>query len=125
MSWPPRWLTHEVDETSNLAQLAIDFVEVMGVITKDSVAGRAKSPLVLRDWQRDLIRNIYSTNEDGGFVRRVSLVGMPRKSGKSALASHLAVFDLVFGPEGGETYSVAATRDQARIVFGEAKKIIE
>jgi len=35
------------------------------------------------------------------------------------------VFDLVFGPRGGETYSVAVTRDQARIVFGEAKKIIE
>jgi len=97
----------------------------MGVITKDSVSGKAKSRLVLRDWQRDLIRNIYATNDKREFLRRTSLVGVSRKNGKSALASHLAVFDLVFGPEGGETYSVAATRDQARIVFGEAKKIIE
>ena len=125
MSWPPRWLTHDVPEVSSLAQVAIDFVEVMGVVTKDSVSGKAKSRLVLRPWQRDLIRNIYATNDEGGFVRRVALAGLPRKNGKSALASHLAVFDLVFGPQGGETYSVAATRDQARIVFGEAKKIIE
>ena len=121
MSWPPRWLTHDVEGTSRRAQLAIDFVDVFGVITKDSVSGRAGTKLVLRDWQRDLIRNIYATNEDGGYLRRVALAGMPRKNGKSALASHLAVFDLVFGPRGGETYSVAATRDQARIVFGEGE----
>jgi len=125
VSWPPRWLTHDVEGTSNRAQLAIDFVDVFGVITKDSVSGRAGTKLVLRNWQRDLIRNIYATNEDGGYLRRVALAGLPRKNGKSALASHLAVFDLVFGPAGGETYSVAATRDQARIVFGEAKRIIE
>jgi len=125
VSWPPRWLTHDVEQVSGLADLAINFIDVYGVITKDSVSGRAKSRLVLRDWQRDLIRNIYATNDEGGFVRRVALAGLPRKNGKSALASHLALFDLVFGPQGGETYSVAATRDQARIVFGEAKKIIE
>jgi len=125
VSWPPRWLTHDVQVLSGRADLALNFVDVYGVITKDSVSGRAGSRLVLRDWQRDLIRNIYATNENGGYLRRVALAGLPRKNGKSALASHLAVFDLVFGPEGGETYSVAATRDQARIVFGEAKRIIE
>jgi len=105
--------------------LAIDFVEVFGVITKDSVSGRTGSKLVLRDWQKDIIRNLYAEDDNGDLLRSVALVGLPRKNGKSALASHLAVFDLFFGPKGGETYSVAATRDQARIVFGEAKKIVE
>lgn len=125
MSWPPRWLTHDVDEVSPRAELAMQFVDVYGVVTKESVAGRAGSKLVLRDWQRDLIRNVYATNESGGFLRSLNIVGLPRKNGKSALASHLAVFDTVFGVGGGETYSVAVTRDQARIVFGEAKRIIE
>jgi phage terminase large subunit-like protein len=125
MSWPPRWLTHDVEDVSKKAQLALDFIDVFGVITKDSVSGRAGSKLVLRDWQRDLIRNIYATNEDGGFIRKLALVGMPRKNGKSALASHLALFDTFFGVRGGETYSVAATRDQARIVFNDAKRIVE
>jgi phage terminase large subunit-like protein len=125
VTWPPRWLTHDVEDVSKRAQLAIDFVEVYGVITKDSVSGKSGSRLVLRDWQKDIVRNIYATDEDGGYKRRLALVGVPRKNGKSALASHLAVFDTVFGSGGGETYSVAATRDQARIVFGEAKRIIE
>jgi len=125
VTWPPRWLTHDVDDLSKRAGWAIEFIEAYGVITKDSVAGASGSRLQLREWQKDIIRNIYATNEDGGFLRRVALAGLPRKNGKSALASHLAVFDLLLGPKGGETYSVAATRDQARIVFGEAKRIIE
>lgn len=125
MSWPPRWLTHDVEDFSARALLAIDFVEVYGTITKESVAGRAGSRLILRDWQKDIIRNLYATDDDGQFVRSTALLGLPRKNGKSALASHLAVFDTLFGIQGGETYSVAATRDQARIVFGEAKRIIE
>ena len=125
MSWPPRWLTHDVEELSPKAALAIEFVEAFGVITKDSIAGRAGTRMQLRDWQKDIIRNLYAQDEEGGFLRKLALVGVPRKNGKSALASHLALFDLFFGPAGGETYSVAVTRDQARIVFGEAKKIIE
>jgi phage terminase large subunit-like protein len=125
VSWPPRWLTHDVPEWSERAKVAKQFVDVFGTITKESVAGRAGSRMVLRDWQNDLIRNIYAVDEDGGFLRKLCLVGMPRKNGKSALASHLAVFDTFLGVQGGETYSVAVTRDQARIVFSEAKRVVE
>jgi phage terminase large subunit-like protein len=118
-------LTHDVEDTSKKAQLAIDFIDVCGVITKDSIAGATGSKLTLRPWQKDIIRNVYAQDDNGGYLRKLALIGVPRKSGKSALASHLAVFDLFFGPKGGETYSVAATRDQARIVFNEAKRIVE
>lgn len=125
MTWPPRWITHDVEDVSSHAKLAMEFIEAFGVITKDSVSGRAGTRLVLRDWQKDIIRNLYATDGDGNFLRKLGLIGVPRKNGKSALASHLALFDTVFGLRGGETYSVAATRDQARIVFNEAKRIIE
>jgi phage terminase large subunit-like protein len=125
--WPPQWLTPVTPESIAIGegQLVIDFIEAFGVITKDSVAGKQGSPLVLRDWQKELIRNIYAGDGHGGFQARLSLVGVPRKSGKSAIASSLATFDLFFGPKGGEVYSVAADKEQARIVFADAKKMIE
>lgn len=125
-SWPPRWLTPVEKDKVEAGQgnLVIDFAEKYGIITKDSVAGNSGSPLVLRDWQKELVRNIFAY-EDGGLKHRTSLVGMPRKSGKSALGSVLALYSLIVGPDGGEVYSVAAEKEQARIVFKDAKRTIE
>ena len=127
MSWPPQWLTPVPSDALELGegQLVIDFIEAFGVITKDSVAGKQGTPLVLREWQKDLIKHIYAGDGHGNFTAKLSLVGMPRKSGKSAISSAMATYDLFFGPRGGEVYSIAADKDQARIVFNDAKKIIE
>jgi phage terminase large subunit-like protein len=125
--WPPAWLTPVTDEeiAAGRGEHAIEFVSLVGIITKDSVAGNQGTPLILRDWQKELIRNLYASDLNGGLKHRVGLVGMPRKQGKSALASALAVYDLYAGPRGGEVYSIAAEKEQARIVFADAKKIIE
>lgn len=126
--WPPAWLTPVPEEALNgkRAQVALDFVDVFGIITKDSVAGGQGSPLVLRDWQRELVRHIYAEDSNGGFRHRIALVGLPRKNGKSALASTLALADLyLLGGRGAEVYSIAAEKEQARIVFADAKRIIE
>jgi len=124
--WPPKWLTEVPDEARNSdeGQLAIDFAESFGIITKDSVAGKAGERLVLRQWQKELIKNVFA-QEDGGFRHSTSLIGMPRKNGKSALGSVLALYSLIMGPRGGEVYSVAAEKEQARIVFSDARKTIE
>lgn len=127
-NWPPRYLTPVPQETlyGKRANAAIQFVELFGIITKDSVAGRAGSPLVLRDWQREVIRRIYADDGRDGFRHRISYVGLPRKNGKSALASTLALADLfVLGGRGAEVYSIAAEKEQARIVFADAKRIVE
>jgi phage terminase large subunit-like protein len=127
-SWPPTWLTPVPAEALNgkRAQVALDFVDVFGIITKDSVAGGQGERLILRDWQRELIRHIYAEDSNGGFKHRVALVGLPRKNGKSALASTLALADLyLLGGRGAEVYSIAAEKEQARIVFADAKRIIE
>ena len=127
-NWPPRWLTPDADGTLDgpRAEAALQFVELFGVITKDSIAGPAGSPLILRDWQREIIRRIYADDGNGGFLKRISYVGLPRKNGKSALASTLALADLyVLGGRGAEIYSIAAEKEQARIVFKDAQRIIE
>lgn len=125
-AWPPRWLTPVPEEhiANGEGQLAVDFAEAFGIITKDSVAGKSGTPLVLRDWQQELVKHMFA-HEDGGLRHRVQLIGMPRKSGKSALGSVLALYSLILGPEGGEVYSVAAEKEQARIVFKDAKRMIE
>jgi len=125
-AWPPRWLTPVPDEALKSGQGADvnEFADMFGMITKDSVGGRSGEPLVLREWQRQLVRHIFAG--DGVHLRHsVSLVGVPRKNGKSAMGSILALYSLFLGPRGGEVFSVAAEKEQARIVFADAKRTIE
>ena len=126
-SWPPAWLTPvpaEAIARGREMEPVVDFVEAYGRITKDSVAGKAGGPLILRDWQKELLEHLFAWDEDG-IRSRVSLVGMPRKSGKSALGSMLGLYSLILGPRGAEVYSVAAEKEQARIVFADAKRTVE
>jgi phage terminase large subunit-like protein len=102
----------------------VDFVEAFGMVTKDSVAGKAGSPLVLREWQKSLLEHLFAWDEDG-LRHRVSLVGMPRKNGKSALGSAIGLYSLILGAKGGECYSVASEKEQARICFADAKRTVE
>ena len=125
--WPSRWLTpvaHSALELSRGVDVS-DFIDAMCIQTKDTVAGRSGQPIVLRPWQKELLNHIFAVRDDGRFKHRTALVGMPRKSGKSALSSGIALWSLFLGENGGEVYSCAADRDQARIVFGDAKKMIE
>ena len=125
-SWPPRWLTPVPEEALAASQghKAVDFIDTFATITKDSVGGKAGEPMRLRPWQKELLVNAFAS-DGSGFRSRVNLVGVPRKNGKSALASPIALWSLLTGPRGGEVYSCAADKDQARIVFGEAKKMLE
>ena len=51
---------------------------------------------------------------------------MPRKNGKSTLAAGIALKLLFADKEPGSgCYSAAADREQARIVFGSAKEIVQ
>ena len=128
-SWPPTWLTPTPQGAIDRGdgEYAIDFTETFGSIGKDGIAGKAGQALILRDWQKELIRYVYARDEDKGLRFRTALIGMPRKNGKSALSSAaFGLYSLIAeGIEGGEVYSVAAEKEQARIVFGEAKRMVE
>jgi len=128
-SWPPAFLT-PVDPVSVArgdGDVAIAFAEAFGSIGKDGIAGRAGQALRLRDWQKELLRHLYARDDAGGYVARSALVGMPRKNGKSALSSAaIALYSLIAeGVQGAEVIVAAAEKEQARIVFGEAKRMVE
>ncbi len=124
--WPPQWLTPvpQSDLDNGDGEVVIDFAEAFGIITKDSVAGPAGSPLILRDWQKELIRHVFA-GDGNGYRNKISFIGMPRKNGKSALGSVFGLYSLILGARGAEVYSVAAEKEQARIVFADAKRMIE
>jgi phage terminase large subunit-like protein len=105
-------------------EVVIDFAEAFGIITKDSIAGPAGQSLDLREWQKELIRHVFAGDENG-YRHSISLIGMPRKNGKSALGSVFGLYSLILGARGAEVYSVAAEKEQARIVFADAKRMVE
>jgi phage terminase large subunit-like protein len=64
---------------------------------------------------------------DGTRVIRTAWIEIPRKNGKSTIASGLALIVLLAadGEQGAEVYSAAGSKEQARIVFEEAKKMAQ
>ena len=93
-------------------------------ITKDSIAGHAGELIVLREWQKQLLRHLLAVDADGNLVHKVALIGMPRKNGKSALLGGITLEHLIFGVSGGEAYSCAAEKEQAKIIFDTVKQMI-
>jgi phage terminase large subunit-like protein len=107
------------------AQIAVSFFERLLVHTKGEWAGEK---FVLSEWQKeDIIRPLFGWKRpDGTRKYRTVYIEIPRKNGKSALAAGLAALLLLMDNEpGAEIYSAAADRDQARIVFEQAKQMIE
>jgi len=102
-----------------------EFAEAVCRVTKDSVAAPAGQLLELREWQKELLNHALARRADVRFKHRVALIGMARKNGKSALAASAGLSALTLGGNGSEIYSCAADRDQARIVFGTAKRMVE
>lgn len=99
------------------------FVESFCRGTEGEYAGE---PIRLRRWQRDILNDLFELRSDGRRRYRQALIGMPRKNGKSAIGAGLALYLLLADDEpGAEVYSCAGDRDQARIVFGTAKEMVE
>jgi len=77
----------------------------------------------LEPWQVFILTTVFGwIKADGNRRFRRSYIEVPRGNAKSTLSSALALYMLAADGEGGsEVYSLATTRDQARIVFGDAQ----
>jgi phage terminase large subunit-like protein len=93
--------------------------------TKGKWAGVALDP---DEWQIEwLIKPLFGwKHPDGTRVIRTAWIEIPRKNGKSTIASGFAIVLLAAdGEQGAEVYSAAGSKEQARIVFEEAKKMAQ
>jgi phage terminase large subunit-like protein len=102
-----------------------DFGEALVPIAKDSIGGLSGEPISFRPWQRNLLRHALARKADGTYTHRFFMVGAARKNGKTALLSTVPLALGLFGDQGGEIYSAAADRDQAKLVMAHAKRAVE
>lgn len=87
----------------------------------------AGNPVLLEPWQCAMLFILYGWRwKDTGYRRfRYAYVELAKGNGKSLLASALALYELIGqGEPGAEVYSVATKKDQARIVFAEAERMV-
>lgn len=99
-----------------------EFIELL-----PHVKGRYTARLQLEPWQVFILTTVFGWIDAAGFRRfRTAYTEVPRKNGKSTLSSGVALYMLAAdGEPGAEVYSAATTRDQARIVFGDAQKMVK
>jgi len=84
--------------------------------------------LVLDPWQCFIVTTVFGwVHRDTGLRRyREAYIEVPRKNGKSLVSAGIGLYMLsADGEQGAEVYSAATTRDQARIVFDDAKGMAE
>jgi phage terminase large subunit-like protein len=87
----------------------------------------ANQPFVLQSRQAFVVGSLFGWKRNDGVRRfRTAYVEVARKNGKSAMLAGTALYALVAdGEAGAQVYAAATTRDQARIVFGEAERMVE
>lgn len=122
------------------AQHILDFYDFVPHV-KGALAGK---PIDLMDWDIFILINLFGfviplideltglpvLDEDGDIVMvrrfRTAYNEVARKNAKSTLSSGIGLYMTGADGEGGaEVYSAATTRDQARIVFDDAKNMIK
>lgn len=108
----------------NEANRVCKFIELL-THTKGELAG---TRIHLEPWQVFILTTVFGwlRRADGGRRYRRAYVEVSRGNGKSTLCSGIGLYCLLADREGGaEVYSFATTRDQAKIVFGDAKVMAE
>jgi phage terminase large subunit-like protein len=92
--------------------------------TKGEWAGR---PIVMEPWQIFIITTVFGWVDKRGRRRyKVTYLEIPRKNAKSTVSSGVGLYMLTADGEGGaEVYSAATTKDQARIVWKDAKGMVQ
>jgi phage terminase large subunit-like protein len=88
----------------------------------------AGKPIVLQPFQVMFLAGIYGFRDRRDHSIRWTtdvILFVPRKSGKTTLASIVALYELLFGDAGAEVFTLATNREQASICFDSSKAIVE
>ena len=115
--------TYVFDEAKSLR--AIHFIEKYCKQSKGQWNGK---PLKLLLFQKAFLQALFGfVDKDTGLRKyKKAILFMGRKNGKSVLASAIGTYMLTKDGEGGaEIYSVATKKEQSKIVWDEAKKMIK
>ncbi len=102
---------------------AIDFIELFCKHSKGKWGGK---PVILDLWQKAIIASAFGfVDKTGNRKYREIFLVVARKNGKSTFASAIGLYlQVADGEAGAEIYAVATKRDQAKLVWDEAKRMV-
>ena len=120
-AWAPTFYTPRIYSDTDGPEL-VAFAQRHFTVLKGFRAGE---PLEFTPWQKWLLGSLYERKPNGKLRYRRALIGLPRKQGKSLIGSTIGVYGMVAGEPGAEIYAVAGDREQARIIFNEARAQVQ
>lgn len=113
------WEYDEVEES-----IALDFIQEHCKHTVGSYAGQ---PFILELWQKAAVTATFGIVHkiDGTRKHQEVVLLVARKNGKSTFAAAIGLYLLIADAEmGPAVYAVATKRDQARIIWLEARRMV-
>lgn len=117
--------THTYIFNERKGNLPIEFIERFCKHSKGKWAGK---PVTLELFQKAFIQALFGFVDKETGIRKYKkgALFIGRKNGKSTMDSGLATYMLTKDGEGGaEIYSIATKREQAKVVWDEAKRMIK
>lgn len=84
-------------------------------------------PIVLEPWQAFIVGSAFGWKRADGTRRfRQAYIEVAKKNGKTLLAAGIAILLAFFdGEPGAEVYSIATKRDQAKLVWNDARRMVQ
>ena len=113
--------TFDHDRASHICKFIEKLPHIKGKWARD------RKPIKLEPWQIFGLTTFFGWIDAGGLRRfKVYYEEVPRKNAKSTKTSGVALYCLAAdNEEGAEIYSAATTREQAKIVWHDAKRMVE
>lgn len=105
------------------ANHAIEFIENFCHHSKGEYGGK---PVSLELWEKAILATVFGfINESGHRQYRECFFDVAKKNGKSLISSGIGLYMQIADNEpGAEVYAVATKRDQAGIIWKEAKRMV-
>lgn len=108
----------------DIANRPCNFSEALPHIKGKQFAGKL---LELSDWQCFIVTTVFGWVDENGNRRfKTVYIEVPRKNGKSTMTAPIGLYCMAADSEpGADVYSAATTRDQAKIIWQDAKAMVD
>lgn len=115
----------EWEYNSAKANHALEFIENYCKHSKGKMGGK---PFILEPWQKAIVAATFGIIHKITGLRKYTevLLMVARKNGKSTFSAAVGLYlQLADGEPGAEIYAVATKKDQAKIIWLEAKRMVK
>lgn len=115
----------EWEYSSVKANHAIEFIENYCRHSKGKMGGK---PFLLETWEKALVAATFGIVHKISGLRKYTevILMVARKNGKSTLSAAIGLYmQLADGEPGAEVYALATKKDQAKVIWIEAKRMVK